>query len=351
MSSSSDPSPRTDDLFENSNMTFGEHLEELRVVLIRATIGIVVGFLIGMFIADDVVRFIESPLRQGLESFYMTRDIDEIREKMAAVGQTLSLEDERKIKQRGLTYDSLFLEREEVTRLIEQYQGKSEEPVHAEDDGAAELPSNDFLMIRIWRPLKTKISALSAREAFLIWVKAGLVSGVILVSPYIFYQIWIFVAAGLYPHERKYVYIYMPFSLLLFLSGAALAFFFVFEPVLDFLFSFNRWMGIDPDPRISEWISFVLLLPLGFGLSFQLPLVMLLLNRIGIFTLEMYTSQWRMAILVIFFLSMVLTPADPLSMLLMACPLSVLYFLGIGLCLWAPSGRRNPFPEVGEGRE
>ncbi len=77
---------------------------------------------------------------------------------------------------------------------------------------------------------------------------------------------------------------------------------------------------------------------------------MLLLNRIGIMTVDMYTSQWRMAILVIFFLSMVLTPADPLSMLLMACPLTLLYFLGIGLCLWAPTGRRNPFPEVdGEG--
>ncbi len=252
MSSPRDSSPRTDDLFENSNMTFGEHLEELRVVLIRAFIGIVLGFLVGMFVADDVVRFIESPLRQGLESFYMNRDVEAIREKMAAVGQTLSLEDERKIKARRLTYDSMFLEREEIERLIQQYQGdatgSAESEGAAEISGAAELPSSDLLMLRIWRPLKTKISALSAQEAFLIWVKAGLVAGVIVVSPYIFFQIWNFVAAGLYPHERKYVYIYMPFSLALFLGGASLAFFFVFEPVLDFLFSFNLWMGIDPDP-------------------------------------------------------------------------------------------------------
>ncbi|MCA9206398.1 MAG: twin-arginine translocase subunit TatC, partial [Planctomycetales bacterium] len=156
---------------------------------------------------------------------------------------------------------------------------------------------------------------------------------------------WLFVAAGLYPHEKQYVYIYLPFSLILFLAGAATAFFFVFEPVLDFLFGFNRLMNIDPDPRISEWISFVLILPLGFGISFQLPLVMLFLNRIGIFSLQAYTEKWRIAILAIFVIAMFLTPADPISMLLMAVPLTFLYFLGIGLCIWMPKGR-NPFAEA-----
>ena len=116
----------------------------------------------------------------------------------------------------------------------------------------------------------------------MIWVKAALITGAIIASPWIFWQVWSFVAAGLYPHEKNYVYFFLPVSLGLFFAGAALAFFYVFEPVLDFLFGFNRMMNIDPDPRISEWMSFVLMLPLGFGISFQLPLVMLILERIGI---------------------------------------------------------------------
>ena len=86
-------------------------------------------------------------------------------------------------------------------------------------------------------------------------------------------------------------------------------------------FTFYDWMGIDPDPRITDWLTFVLILPLGFGISFQLPLVMLFLERIGIFTVGAYTSHWRISVLVIFVLAMVLTPSDPYSMMLMAVPL------------------------------
>jgi sec-independent protein translocase protein TatC len=103
-------------------------------------------------------------------------------------------------------------------------------------------------------------------------------------------------------------------------------------------------MNIDPDPRISEWMSFVLMLPLGFGISFQLPLVMLLLHRIGVMTVASYLDKWRIAVLVIAVLSMLLTPADPVSMLMMAVPLTGLYFLGIALCQWMPR-RRSPYGE------
>jgi sec-independent protein translocase protein TatC len=161
----------------------------------------------------------------------------------------------------------------------------------------------------------------------------------------VFDHLWTFVASGLYPHEKKYVYLFMPFSLGLFFAGAALAFFVVFHFVLTFLFGFNEKMGIDPDPRISEWLSFVIFMPLGFGVSFQMPLVMLLLERIGIFTVQSYLSKWRIAVLVMAVLAMVLSPGgDPWSMLLMFLPMVVLYFLGIWLC--KAMRRRNPFEEA-----
>ena len=192
---------------------------------------------------------------------------------------------------------------------------------------------------------RTRTAALAMHEPFMIYIKAALLTGVLISSPWVFYQIWIFVAAGLYPHERRYVHIFLPFSLGLFLAGAALAFFFVFKPVLTFLLSFNEWMGIESEPRISEWLSFVVMLPLGFGISFQLPLVMLFLERIGVFSVTAYVEKWRIAILAIAVISMLLTPMDPTSMILMAVPLTALYGLGILLCIYLPK-RKSPFDEA-----
>jgi sec-independent protein translocase protein TatC len=112
--------------------------------------------------------------------------------------------------------------------------------------------------------------------------------------------------------------------------------------VLDFLFLFNEWMEVDPDVRISEWFGFALFLPLGFGIAFQLPLVMLFMERIGLMTVSTYLSKWRLSVFVICIASALLTPADPYSMLLMAVPLVFLYFGGILLCKYMPKGR-NPF--------
>jgi sec-independent protein translocase protein TatC len=179
----------------------------------------------------------------------------------------------------------------------------------------------------------------STTEPFAIWIRAALIAGLVFASPFIFYFIWEFVAAGLYRHEQSYVYTYLPISLGLFIGGALLAFFFAFEPLLDFMFWYYERTGTQPDLRLSEWISFVLMMPLGFGISFQLPLVMLLLERLGVFTVESYWRKWRAAVVVIAIIAMLLTPsADPYSMLLMGVPLVMLYFGGIWLCQYMPGG-------------
>ncbi len=198
--------------------------------------------------------------------------------------------------------------------------------------------------IEFWEVSDFEPQSLGTSEPFMVWVKAGLLTGLILAGPWVFYQLWSFVAAGLYPHEQKYVHLFLPISIALFVSGVLLAFFFVFQPVLGFLFSFNRQMGIAPQIRINDWLSFVMFLPLGFGIAFQLPLVMLFMNRIGLFQVSDYLAKWRIAVMIIFVMSMILTPADPISMLLLALPLTMLYFLGVAMCQWMPRNQ-NPFGE------
>lgn len=189
------------------------------------------------------------------------------------------------------------------------------------------------------RPSKAGLNSHKTEEGFMIWIKAGLLVGAVLASPMIFYHIWSFVAAGLYSHERKYVYVYLPFSVVLFASGVCLAFFLVLHYVLNFLLTFNAGMEVDFQPRLSYYMNFVLLLPLGFGIAFQLPLVMFFLQRIGIFETQAYIDSWRIAVLVICILSMILTPADITSMIALAIPLCLLYGLGILMCKYIPRGR------------
>jgi sec-independent protein translocase protein TatC len=111
------------------------------------------------------------------------------------------------------------------------------------------------------------------------------------------------------------------------------------------LISFNTSLGLTLQPRLSEWVTFAIILPLMFGISFQLPLVMLFLERLQIFDTKVYTQNWRFAVLAISFISMILTPADPISMLLMMAPLIGLYFFGILLCRYSPSNR-EPVPST-----
>ena len=204
-----------------------------------------------------------------------------------------------------------------------------------------QLVADEFATFRTTTDRMNKPITLNVQEAFMTYLKVALIGGIVLTSPWIFYQIWQFVAAGLYPNEQRYVYVFLPFSLVLFLSGITFCFYLVFPFVLSFLLGFNDWLGVTPQIRLSEWISFAVLMPLLFGVSFQLPLVMLFLERLSIFDAKIYREKRRIAILVIAIASMMLTPADPASMILMMIPLVLLYELGIWLCQYI--AQRNPF--------
>lgn len=325
------------DPLDTSKMSFSEHLEELRSALFKSILALAVGTGLGLMFGWSVVDYIQTPLRDSLETFYRgqaeEQNLARLEEKQAA-GETVPEDLDAAAKQmadEGLVPHSFYVDRQELARALDP-----DAPL-ADELGTSR---EDLVHLRLYQPLeqdpRLKLISLSGQEPFFVYVKASLVVGVMISSPLIFFFIWDFVAAGLYKHERKYIYIFLPMSLGLFFAGAALAFFVVFDYVLDFLFWFNAQMGINPTPQISEWMSFVLLLPLGFGISFQLPLVMLFLERINIFSVQTYLEKWRIAVLVISVISMFLTPADPGSMLLMGIPLIVLYFGGIGLCHYMP---------------
>jgi sec-independent protein translocase protein TatC len=347
-----------EDLFESSKMTFGEHLDELRVTLVKTILSFVIGFLVALIFAGQLVDYVQTPLRSALREYYGTMAERAFRSSLTNEGNggeetaTSAADAAKRLRDQGLEFEERWVSKQEVNKLRDGFAPKTEAkpPVVATNPDDF-LQPDDLLKLHFYRRLeddpRVRVIGLRVDEPFVVYMKAAVMLGAILASPFIFFFIWQFVAAGLYPHEQRYVHIFLPFSLALFLAGAALAFFGVFQFVLRFFFSFSGWMGIDLEPRITDWLSFVLILPLGFGIAFQLPLVMLFLERIGIFTVKSYLASWRISVLVIAFLAMLFTPSDPYSMLLMMSPLIALYFFGILLCWWMPR-RTGEFADVVE---
>lgn len=336
-----------EDLFADSTMTFGEHLEALRTCLWKAILGLIVGIIIGMFFGGYVVDLIQRPLTNALSNYYQRETEAKVMASRVQSGAKTENEKEilQSIKARRMIADDVYIDPAELlaqlnTAYPEQFQ-------HIQLPKRSSPEAVDGLVhVFLWHKLvddpRVHVKSFSVHEAFGIYVKAAIMLGLLIASPWIFYQIWNFVAAGLYPHEKKYIHFYLPVSIGLFFFGACVAFSFVFEPVLSFLFSVNKWLGIELDPRISEWIGFALILPVGFGIGFQLPLVMYFLERVGIVSAGMFVKHWKIAVLIIWVLATVLTPPDPFSQFFLGIPLTFLYFGGILLCKYMPR-RRSAF--------
>ena len=171
----------------------------------------------------------------------------------------------------------------------------------------------------------------SPPDAFLAIVNVTLFSALLLAFPFLGYQIWAFIATALTPAERRYVFIFAPISLILFLIGALFGYVFIVPISLKFLLSFSRpWLT--PMIAVNQYISFVGTFVLSFGIVFELPLMVVFLTKIGIASPEFLRQKRKYAVVFIFIVSAILTPPDCMSQLLMAIPLVILYELGIFLC-------------------
>jgi sec-independent protein translocase protein TatC len=380
---SNDPSTRDpDDFFAETRMSFGDHLEDLRKHLWRAIYGFLIAMVASFFIGGTVLDLITAPVKTELRRFY-NRHAQKVLDKLNQ-GDYPNVNQPTPFQQEGYSGKQL---RAVFKAVIE---GKSFDEVNAfkkpviikKDDGGEEEPGllarlfgakakekptlkddeeaiAEEDVVKLWKrveePLRNQvynqeanrlanafdeIAVFSVMEGFMVWIKVCMLCGLVIGSPWIFWQIWAFVAAGLYPNEKKLVHVYLPFSLGLFLAGVILCELIVIPKAIEALLWFNEWLGFKPDLRLSEWLSFAILMPLVFGIAFQTPLVMMFLERIGIMTVESFRAYRRMAWFIMALFAMIFVPSpDAFSMLLMWVPMVLLFELGILLCRW--SSRRS----------
>lgn len=176
-----------------------------------------------------------------------------------------------------------------------------------------------------------KLIYLAPTEAFMVHVKLAIFAGLFLSSPYIFYQLWQFIAPGLFEKEKRYVPHFVFFSTFFFVAGAMFCYSVVIKYGLHFLLSFQT-ATLEANFAIKEYLRFVTMMILTFGLVFELPILSFFLARVGLLTPEFMRQKRRFGIVGIFIIAAVLTPPDPFSQIMLAVPLIVLYEFSIWVC-------------------
>jgi sec-independent protein translocase protein TatC len=168
-------------------------------------------------------------------------------------------------------------------------------------------------------------------EAFFTKIKVSLVAGLFLASPAVFYEIWRFIAPGLYQSERRMAFPFILFATIFFASGGYFCWAVVFKVGYAFFLQQYSSIGVQPTIRISEYLAFSAKLMLAFAITFEMPIFAFFLTRLGLIDHKMMIKQFRYAILIIFVIAAALTPPDMVSQFLLAIPLLALYVVSVGV--------------------
>ena len=181
------------------------------------------------------------------------------------------------------------------------------------------------------------LRAIEVTESIGVFMKVALLSGVVLSIPYIAFEFWLFAAPGLRPRSRSFGLIAIPLATLLFVCGMAFAYYVMMPTALPFLINF---MGIQAQLRPQSYYNFITGVMFWIGVAFEFPLVIYALTAIGFVKPQILAEQWRIAIVLIAVLAAAITPTvDPVNMALVMAPMTLLYFVSIGLSKIAYRGR------------
>jgi len=349
--------PDPDDLFKDTRMSFGDHLEDLRVHLWRAITGFGVACIFGFMLGKQVMHIISAPVEQQLMVFYERR-VQNVEKELAEQSKSDALIDANQpTGWRKVGFDKKQLEAFREGKSTKEINEFPQPQTIKRNDNFTEEERKKYeeaegQVVTVWVREETPVDAviatqkatllvgrrpslstLNVQEAFMVYLKVSMATGFVIGSPWIFWQLWSFIAVGLYPSEKKLIHYYLPFSLLLFIAGILVCQFLVMPRAVEALLMFNEWLDLEPDLRLNEWLSFAVMMPLVFGIAFQTPLVMVFLTKLGIVEVQVYREKRKLIWFVLVILAAIITPStDPWSLLLLWGPTVALFELGIILC-------------------
>ena len=321
-------------------MSFLEHLDELRRRLIRCFIFVFIAGTASWFFSGHIYAFLAAPVERALAEAQ--------RRQVPIAGQT-GTEIIAPLNSLKENDSGRFVFGEETTlgtglipagasvtaRVFKDAEGKlalfTDEALFAGNTvipKGVRLPAELGAVTQSFSGINDKLIVTTALEPFSLYIKVSLYAAIALSVPFLLFQIWGFVAPGLYPHERAYVTPFTTLSSISFVLGAAFAYYVIFPPAAKYL------LGLGSDFRLllkaNDYFDFIILIMLGMGVVFQMPAITYVLARIGLVTAGFLVRIWKTALIVILIAAALLSPtADIANMLLFAAPMMVLYVISI----------------------
>src|SRR6185436_12728175 len=321
-------------------MSFLEHLDELRSRLIRSLAFVFVAATLCWFVSDRIYSFLAVPVEHalaeaqrrqvpinGLTGNEQILPLSSLKEN--DLGRYVFSE-ETKVGTSLIPVGTSV-----VARVAKDGQGMlglfTDEPLYAGNTvipKGVRLPVDFAALPEAYSGISDKLIVTSAIEPFSLYVKVSLYAAVCLSVPFLLWQIWAFVSPGLYPHERAYVTPFIALSSISFVLGAAFAYYVIFPPAAKYL------LGLGQDFRLllkaDDYFDFIIIVMLGMGVVFQMPAITYVLARIGLVTAGFMLRIWKTALIVILISAAVLSPTNDIpNMMLFAAPMMVLYVISI----------------------
>jgi len=321
-------------------MSFLEHLDELRSRLMRSLIFVFLATTLCWFISDRIYAFLAKPVERALaEAQRRQVPINGLTGNERILPLTSIQENDvgRYIfpAETKLGASVIPPGASVMARALKDSQGQlslfTDEPLYAGNTiipKGLRLPVDFKALPEAESGVSDKLIVTSAMEPFALYVKVSLYAALCLSVPFLLWQIWAFVSPGLYPHERGYVTPFIALSSISFVLGAAFAYKIIFPPAARYL------LGLGSDFRLllkaDDYFDFIIIVILGMGVVFQMPAITYVLARIGLVTARFLIRIWKTALIVILIAAAVLSPTNDIpNMLLFAAPMIALYVVSI----------------------
>lgn len=290
------PQAKPDDL-EHTRMTLGGHLEELRKRVTRSLLALILALLVAWTFKEPILEYVMWPWRNAVQR--INADLVERCEAKLVEDPTLARE-------------TFFL-------------------------------SADPADQRLREPVEERLSAFGVGDSFFVSLTVSLYVAAFLAGPYVLFELWQFIAAGLYRHEKRLVRLYFPLSVLLFFTGVAFCYFLIVPSGLYFLSTTLPVELVKPQLGLEKYFDFLSMMCLSIGATFQLPILMVFFSSIGLIDAKSY-GKWRKHFIVVaLFTAAIITPSpDAYTQLLTTAPMLALYEIGILLARWRGKPRQKP---------
>jgi sec-independent protein translocase protein TatC len=335
---------------EGLQMSFLDHLDELRKRLIYSVAAIAIAFAICFFFSKYILDFLAVPVKeqQGkAESRKFAAAIKKVDlDRFAndeptdfSIPQDIVINNAKVSAGTPVLVKKITKDNKPALVLVRPWSV-------GDQLFAPDTPINDILEQGTFGGTNELVLT-TLTGSFTIYMVVALYAGIALAIPVLFYQVWAFISPGLYKHEKRYVVPVLAMASIFFALGATFAYKIAFPQACDFLLGWAEEGGFQTLLNAEDYLNLILIIMLGLGIVFQIPTISFILGRIGLLTPGMMLKSWRYAILIIAIISAVVTPTpDATTMIMFAAPMVGLYFLSIGIVWFFGKPRQSDKEEV-----